>query len=178
MGGALTHGDTMMCVHHFQPTTDITDTEWANIKHDLATAFDQIQRHPETLPKEAKPLQGRITNGDMETVINHHTELYETLNNHESIVFNGLDHAAGETFVLERENRFCAHKASSSCETGSLPYDWLVRAALLIVQSHSPCAYQIASTAHSEDWNQTAKWLSTILNRAVISLVESLSRAA
>ena len=161
----------MMCAHHYQPTADISDTEWERIKHDLSIAFDQIQCHPETLPVEVRSLQRGITNGDKKSSINHHSELYETLNNHEAIVFSGLDHEAGQTFVLERESLSCPHIASASCETESLPYDWFVRAALLIVQSHSPSAYQIVSSAHPDDWNQTAKWLSTILNREVGSLV-------
>lgn len=179
MGGALTHGDTMMCEYHFQPTSDISDVEWHNIKHDIAIAFDQILYHPESLPEEAKPLHRAITNGDCETVINHYSDLFETLNNQESIVFNGLNSNAGETFVLERDNDSCSHGASVSCNTEKKPYDWFVRVALLIVQSHSPCSYQITSTGHPDSWDQTAKWLSIALNKEVISsLTERLGCVA
>lgn len=169
----------MMCVHHYQPINDIVDVEWQKIKHDIATTFDQILYHPESLPEEAKLLYRKITNGDSETVINHYSGLFETLNNHESIVLNGLSSDAGETFILEKESYSCSHRVTASCNTEEKPYDWFVRAALLIVQSHSPFSYQITSTAHPDSWDQTAQWLSIILNKEVTSsLVQNLGHAA
>jgi hypothetical protein len=157
----------MMCEHHFQPTTDISDVEWHDIKHDIAIAFDQILYHPESLPEEAESLHRAITNGDCETVINHYSDLFETQDNQESIVFNGLNSDAGETFVLERDHCSCPHGSSVSCNTEFKPYDWFVRAVLLIVQSHSPYSSPVATTAPSDSWEQTANWLSIILNKEV-----------
>lgn len=68
--------------------------------------------------------------------------------NDDKIWFNGIGDNGHETFVVKR-----VYTGSEFCKTARKPYDTLVCAALIILNTHAPECIQVSSDGDADDWS-------------------------
>lgn len=137
--------------HYIEHTVPFDDKEW-----DCVTdAFS-------TLVRKAVD-QGIGLSVDNETPLSAHqiVEKAWLLNNHpgeEKILINGARDGAHETFVIYKNGvpRHDRHRGDfsgfDSCKTAMKPYDTLITAALIWIESHFPGRLNPSSDGEITDW--------------------------
>lgn len=147
--------------HYFTQNQDIPLDQWATLKDQLSAVLRQLPEYSDSAGGGYSDRLLVICDGEGTTLITAPEQLftgYEDDAGRDLICFNGDErngHDLGhETFYLTREGR-----GFSFCKTARKPYDWLVVAALLLVEKHCPGCYEIDSDGNAKEWAPVMAWL-------------------
>ncbi|HHQ6539176.1 TPA: hypothetical protein ACSTJY_004597 [Serratia fonticola] len=133
-------------VFHFLQHSNVSSQDWQRIGQAITTTYQQLHQHPDSLGLATAP------------VIGEHTGKKPCQFDDSLIGFNGerASHLAGDPFILyQRQTPY----ARIRCDTRGYPYQWLVMAALLLVNTQCPTTWTIESDVPLKQWRKVAHWL-------------------
>ncbi len=81
------------------------------------------------------------------------------------IVFNGASPASCEPFEFRRVEFDLRGRSEvfSFCKTGGLPYDRMVKAALIVLKHHLADGIRVGSDEPQEKWSEACDWVASEL---------------
>lgn len=163
--------------HYYKQRSSVLSTKWASFKTKLSPAFDHLPEYSSSAGRVGGPSGPRlvIADGMGENVLSSANMLFTpnqffsedgTKLRGESVWFNGLESKEGdwshETFWLTRLTQG-DDAGSWFTKTARKPYDWLVCAALILINHESPGSFDISSDGDVDDWEPVIKWLTEVL---------------
>lgn len=168
--------------HTFKQKRKVSKKNWEAFRKDLVKVFAKHPRHSDSAGGYYQDCDLKIFNGCGKQLIEIGDDLFTPNAEYslkemqqdgfgdEAVMFNGdhFNQLDCETFQLTREISTGEMAALfDSCKTGRFPYDWMVCAALILINDHAPKAYDIDSDGGYDDWAPVAQRLANILGRPI-----------